>query len=653
MKRSLIGMHAALFCCLTSVAQQPGDLDTTFSGDGKLTIAGFGQARSLAMQPDGKIMVLTSVTDSMGDQLAVVRLSGSGLLDSSYAMNGVRTFSGAPSQASAVWCQPDSRLLIVGATTVSRLHEDSSLDTTFGDGGAFLPSIPGGNNTIHASYMLPDGSLLVGGHVAHPYPLSYSDGWLTRLMPSGDIDMTFGVGGFVLFPSDSLPNSSRTVRDIDVRGDGAIAVGVGTTACLRLDQNGQLPPYQFYGGNSVYLPMAMNSSGAFMMFQVQGFWNIATWYFIHVTAPDTWPPFPSVVAHQMFYSGPGQSPVTGGYHAVETDTDDAFLFAGAYYPSFASGWDIWKFDADGAWDSTFAGSGHVNTVFEIGEHATAYVIRSQSDGKVIVAGIADINGTQHLALARYHNIPDPRARLSAKVFLGGPYNALDQRMNDGLRTNGLLPQQQPYAALGDSAVSNPDALFAWPGTMDITGDSAVVDWVWLELLSAADSATVLGSRAALLLRNGCVVERDGRSPVDMNCGAGSYFLRIRHRNHLSATCSDPLQLSDSPTSVDFTSPATNTFGTDAQKEVNGVRMLWPGDATGNGAVKYAGLGNDRDPILLAIGGSNVLGTIGGYHREDTSMDGVVKYTGLDNDRDIILQSIGGSNVLAVRYEQLP
>jgi hypothetical protein len=73
----------------------------------------------------------------------------------------------------------------------------------------------------------------------------------------------------------------------------------------------------------------------------------------------------------------------------------------------------------------------------------------------------------------------------------------------------------------------------------------------------------------------------------------------------------------------------------------------------NGQLQYTGSGNDRDPILLAIGGSVPTNFITGYRIEDTNLDGVVKYTGSANDRDVILLNIGGTVPTSIRLQQLP
>ncbi|MBK8340201.1 MAG: hypothetical protein IPK99_09550 [Flavobacteriales bacterium] len=103
--------------------------------------------------------------------------------------------------------------------------------------------------------------------------------------------------------------------------------------------------------------------------------------------------------------------------------------------------------------------------------------------------------------------------------------------------------------------------------------------------------------------------------------------------------------------------STQTYGTNAQKAYRAhspAQALWAGDVTFNNQLKYAGSTNDRDPILIAIGGTvptNTLSLV--YRQEDISMNGVVRYAGTGNDRDILLQNIGGSIPTATRNAQLP
>ncbi len=112
-------------------------------------------------------------------------------------------------------------------------------------------------------------------------------------------------------------------------------------------------------------------------------------------------------------------------------------------------------------------------------------------------------------------------------------------------------------------------------------------------------------------------------------------------------------LSSTATDIDFSLAGTSTYGTNARKVEGSVMVLWSGNVNGNTTVSYTGAGNDRDPILQALGSSPVTGFISGYWGTDVNMDGKVRYTGANNDRDLILSNIGGSVPSDVVNEQLP
>ena len=115
----------------------------------------------------------------------------------------------------------------------------------------------------------------------------------------------------------------------------------------------------------------------------------------------------------------------------------------------------------------------------------------------------------------------------------------------------------------------------------------------------------------------------------------------------------PVGLSTVPATVDFTSATTATYGSDARRSLGAVQVLWAGDATFNGKLKYTGTGNDRDPILTLVGGITPNGTVSQYSNLDVNMNGQVKYTGSANDRDPILVNVGSTTPNNMRVEQLP
>ncbi len=241
-----------------------------------------------------------------------------------------------------------------------------------------------------------------------------------------------------------------------------------------------------------------------------------------------------------------------------------------------------------------------------------------------------------------------------RMLLQGPYDPLTQLMRADLRALGVLPTADPYPGLGVTYAGN-----GWPGIQDpavlnATGVDAVVDWVVVELRTPGAPYTVVASRPALLQRDGDVVGTNGSLVVGFNAPAGTYRVAVRHRNHLGVMTGSFFGLGSTPVAVDFSVTSTPTFGSNARNTVSGRAVLWPSDATRDGSVKYIGANNDRDAILVAVGGSTPSAVLSGvYDSRDVNLDGSVKYTGSANDRDIVLQTIGGSAPTAVRTAQLP
>lgn len=253
-----------------------------------------------------------------------------------------------------------------------------------------------------------------------------------------------------------------------------------------------------------------------------------------------------------------------------------------------------------------------------------------------------------------YRIADPAAtvRVSAKVFLDGPYDSSTDRMRDALRTAGQVPTGEPYGALGF-------VRRGWGGerttstVLGVSGDNAIVDWVRLELRQSGAAGTILATASALLQRDGDIVGVDGTSPVAFTAMPGNYHVAVRHRNHMGCMTSGAVALSSTAATVDLRLASTSAFGTNARKTVGSRQVLWSGNVVRDARLSYIGTDNDRDPILQAIGGVIPTNTITGYRVEDVNLDGTVKYTGENNDRDVILQNIGGVVPTNTLPERLP
>jgi hypothetical protein len=226
-------------------------------------------------------------------------------------------------------------------------------------------------------------------------------------------------------------------------------------------------------------------------------------------------------------------------------------------------------------------------------------------------------------------------------------------MNDGLRSAGLIPTTEPYTALGFTTIGYQSIRTIPQAVLNVTGNNAIVDWVWVELRNATTPTTVLAARPALIQRDGDVVELDGIKPVSMGIANGSYKVVLRHRNHLGVMTANAVALSGTSTTVNLKLLATATYGTEARQDVTGTQVLWGGNVVSDNSLKYTGSSNDRDAIIVFIGGTTPNNSVAGYRAEDVNLDGQVRYTGSGNDRDPILVNVGSTLPTNTRMEQLP
>ena len=254
--------------------------------------------------------------------------------------------------------------------------------------------------------------------------------------------------------------------------------------------------------------------------------------------------------------------------------------------------------------------------------------------------------------------------LSIKVFLQGAYTSGSTMRND-LRTGvnaasvNMIPLTQPYA-------SGHGANKVYAGTEHVSSfPSTAVDWVLVQLRSTATGATV-ATRAGILLQNGTIIDTAGNfaTPLSFpNVASGSYYIVVRHRNHLGVMSATAQALTTSSASYDFTTGNAQAYsgaGTDGNNTPmallsGGLYGMWGGDANDDGQVYYISSGNDVDAILNnylfgdAINGYNNL-----YEDGDVNMDGQTYYISTGSDKDWILNiPLLGDAVNGYLTEQVP
>ncbi len=287
-------------------------------------------------------------------------------------------------------------------------------------------------------------------------------------------------------------------------------------------------------------------------------------------------------------------------------------------------------------------------------YGTVFRFNPVTSGLTLMRDFTDISDgirpTNGLVLVQ----PVTAVSLNLRVFLQGPYNSGNGSMDDGLRSLSQFPNVEPYTGLGFTHQGEGGGESINSSVLNVTGNNAIVDWIFVELRDQNNSASVVNTRAALLQRDGDIVDLDGVSALSMAVASDNYYVSVRHRNHLGVMTAGTVALSTgAAATVNFTSAGTSTFGSEARINVGGVMALWSGNVVPDDVLKYTGANNDRDPILVKVGGSVPTATVVDYSTEDINLDGIVKYTGAANDRDPILVNVGGSVPTATRPEQLP
>lgn len=225
-----------------------GALDASFGNGGKV-LTDFGvsaQARSMAVQPDGKIVVAGEANIDGGDNFEVVRYNSDGSLDESFGTAGkVNTDFGLAeqgfsyAQGYSLAIQPDGKLVVAGAAYIdtgfdaalARYESNGALDTSFGTGGKVITDLRAGNatfgltsNWMSSVAVLPDGRIIAAGqaNIVRGYGFA-----LVRYESDGTLDTSFGTAGevttdfFLLDQGFSLAQASS----LAVLPDGRVVVG--------------------------------------------------------------------------------------------------------------------------------------------------------------------------------------------------------------------------------------------------------------------------------------------------------------------------------------------------------------------------------------------------------------------------------------------
>jgi uncharacterized delta-60 repeat protein len=210
-----------------------GKLDKSFSADGKTTTSlgtSVAEAYGVVLQGDGKIVLagFTTLT-ATGCDIALVRYSADGTLDKSFSGDGKVTtpLSSLDDVARSVAVQPDGKIVVAGYTTgglaesdvaLVRYNADGTLDTGFDGDGKVTTSIGLFDNRAYSMAIQSDGRILVVGYTGEGGECNLA---MVRYETDGGLDATFGREGMVVLPFGSI---DPVGLDVALQPDGKIVV---------------------------------------------------------------------------------------------------------------------------------------------------------------------------------------------------------------------------------------------------------------------------------------------------------------------------------------------------------------------------------------------------------------------------------------------
>jgi uncharacterized delta-60 repeat protein len=331
-----------------------GALDPTYGNGGIVTVdinggAGVDSGAGLALQTDGKIVIAGGGRYGTYGPItfAAVRLTSSGALDPTFGTNGVTTVpigTASIAIANAVVIQSDGKIALAGTALTShnqfvavRLNANGTLDNSFGTAGISTLSPAGG---AWGLALQGDGKLILAGQADfnNPQVAGAQQFMAARLTASGGLDATYGHGGIVAIPV----GATALGYGIVLQGDGkAVLAGpafttTGVNATVRLNVDGTID-HSF--GNA-------------------GISAVPDWY---------------------------------GANAILLDGSGRILLP-------AVGASVLRLQANGSPDQTFGNGG--NALATIGTSGGANGGALAADGKIVLAGAANINGRTVLTVIR-------------------------------------------------------------------------------------------------------------------------------------------------------------------------------------------------------------------------------------------------------------
>lgn len=405
MKKILFPIIVLVCMGRLALAQNPGDLDFSFNGTGYHVRTDSIESRyeDVFLLPDGKILAGGVLEQADGPRLIVDRYLPDGEVDTTWGVGGrfiLTTMDATSSDWVLMDLQPDGKPVVsavvdyfgVMYNLVMRLHPDGTPDSTFGQVGYVLDPTSNQFEYCFEIKVLPTGKILLlgGGESA----LS-----MVTLESDGNRDTGFGLNGIASVNWPGFSDFSPLTGHITPSGEAFVIMEEDVWSpryiVVSLDDRCELD--SAFGTNGRYIipqshiggyPMALHEDGSGRVY-LAGMSGTFTTNYVEATVIRLQP---SGVLDATFGSNGQMRLVQPGadlyVNRMMEQVDGKLLVCGVAEGSAQSMF-VGRFTPAGQVDLGFGQSG-VATPYIGGTYAEAVSMAQQADGKIVLAGMKNL-----------------------------------------------------------------------------------------------------------------------------------------------------------------------------------------------------------------------------------------------------------------------
>ena len=342
-----------LLALAPKLLSQPGSLNKNFGNNGILFLPVSGAGAINIQLKNGSYIV--------GSFYQMLKVMASGVIDSSFGVNGTVTFPG-DLNAGGFAEQPDGKIVVAGNNfdddiSMYRFNADGTIDKEFGENGKVQTNL-GGYEFVFALAVTKDNKI-VGLGLYEDFDGANSRPMIVRYNSDGTLDKQFGINGSYIHQTIwGVCNSIALQEDGKIIGGGGQHINSSKVGFMLIRYTADGMPDSTFGGDGIangYINQANDAINAITL------------------QPD------------------------GKILSVGIDGNSDFNFNTAF--------GIIRFNNNGKIDDSFGKEGTVSITFD--KYCEAYSVALQQNNKIVVAGVTlpDVEKNQYdFALVRL--LPD-------------------------------------------------------------------------------------------------------------------------------------------------------------------------------------------------------------------------------------------------------